>query len=465
MTTVSVKSFHLGLKVLVIIFLFAAMSPEPVFPTGGQQPSAGTGSDKIVELKIWSNERHALAFRQAGFDKFADLNPGIKINYEVFTEDYFNTLELSFQSGQSPDIFNCRANPAPYYVERNMLIPLDSYITPQFRARFAEPFSIENINTVDGKQYSLPAEGVSFRIIYNKEIFQAAGIAAPPKTLDEYYSIVKKITDWGKSNGIYGTAQQFKVPTSVGERVFDQFAYRNEFSSYNFRTGRYDFSVMKPILGLFRRMYAEGLMFPGTEGMEIDMVRAQFAEGKIGMYCNGSWEVGIFASNGQFPAKQDWSAAPYPGINTPNPKGKTKIMSAGNSWGISTSCKNPGSAWKLFEYMFTEDYLAAFQEGGYGFVTMPGAVAKVTPPIGMKGFMEFSTDSSLEKIWPVPPDMLNMVVEGRRAHEIYVAIVLGVADIDAGLEDLTTRYNTALDRGVANGTVKRIIDANFDPAK
>jgi multiple sugar transport system substrate-binding protein len=446
---------------LLVLLIFIGLTP--VFAAGGQAEKGGTGQK--VDLKWWSNGRHDLAYRTAGVEQFNAANPDIQIKYEVFTEDYFNTLELSFQSGQAPDMFSSANNPVMYYVERNMCLPLNDYITPQFRARFADPFTIEGVNTVDGKQYSLPEVGVTFRLMYNKEIFKAAGIPEPPKTMDEYYTIAKRITDWGKSRGIYGTAQQLKVVNSVGERVFDQLAYRNGSSSYNFRTGRYDFSVMKPVLEYFRRMYADGIMFPGSEGMEIDMVRAQFADGKIAMYFNGSWEVGIYAKGGQFPAKQDWGAVVYPGLKTPNPAGKTKLWGAGNSWAISTSCKNPDAAWKYFEFLFSDEIVGGYQGGGYGFILLPDAAAKAAVPEGMIGFKEFSINPAVEKIWPVSPDMLNLVVEGRRAYEIYVAIVIGAVDMDAGLADLTTRYNVALDKGVADGTVKRTIDVSFDPTK
>jgi multiple sugar transport system substrate-binding protein len=449
-------------RVLILMALAVLAGLAPVFAAGGQ-PASGTGDGKIV-LKWWSNGRHDLTFRNAGVEEFNNANPDIQIVYEIFTEDYFNTLELSFQSGQAPDMFACTSNPMGYYVERNMCIPLNKYITPAFRAKFAEPFSIEGVNTINGQQYSLPHTGVSFRLMYNKEIFKAAGIAEPPKTMDEYYIIAKRITDWGKSRGIYGTAQQFKVVNSVGERVFDQLAYRNGFSNYDFRTGRYNFSVMKPVLEYFRRMYADGIMFPGTEGMEIDMVRAQFAEGKIGMYFNGSWEVGIFAKDGQFPAKQDWGVVPLPGLTNPNPTGKTKLWGAGNFNAITTACKNPDAAWKYFEYLFSDKVIQEYQGGGFGFLLV-NAAAKAPVPAGITGFKEFSINPALEKVWPVSPDMQTMVVEGRRAYEIYTAIVLGAVNIDAGLADLTARYNTALDRGIANGTVNRTIIPDFDPAK
>jgi multiple sugar transport system substrate-binding protein len=432
---------------------------------GGQSGGSPEGTGKKTEIKVWANVRHDLAFRTACIERFNAGQPDINVVYEVFTDNYFNTLELSFQSGQAPDIFLSAFNPILYYVERNMVQPIDKYLSPQFREKMGEPFSIDGVNTVDGKQYTFSENGVTHRLVYNKEIFRDAGIAGPPRTMDEYYATVKKITEWGRSRGIYGTAQHFKTPMTVSERVFEQVGFRNGITPYNFNTGRYDFSVMKPVLDYFRRMYAEGLMFPGTEAMESDMVRAQFADGKVGMYLGTSHVVSLYAKNGQFPAKQEWGVAPHPGLKDPEPRGKTKIWRAGNSWAISSACKNPDAAWKFLEFIFNEDNLTAYQEGGYGFVAMPAAAKRARAPEGMIGFKECSVNPDLDRVWPVPPDALNMTVEGRRAYEIYVAIVLGAVDMDAGLGDLTSRYNAALEKGVANGTVKRIIDPAFDPAK
>lgn len=70
---------------------------------------------------------------------------------------------------------------------------------------------IDNVNRFDGKVYSLPNTGLTMRLVYNKDIFTKAGIQNPPVSLQEMVDDAKKITEAGKSEGIYGFALNFKI--------------------------------------------------------------------------------------------------------------------------------------------------------------------------------------------------------------------------------------------------------------
>jgi multiple sugar transport system substrate-binding protein len=448
------------MKKTTIVILLALVIMGSLYAGGGGQQSAGGGKTQLV---LWTAQRHDLALRQRKLEEFSRLHPDIEVKMEIFTENYLSTLDLSFQSGQAPDIFQAADNNASYFVERNMALPLDKYVTNDYKARFGDLYSIDQVNTVNGQVYTLAERGVTYRLLYNQDIFDAAGIPGPPKTLDELYSYAKKITDWGKKDGIYGIGMQLKTPFSVGERVIDQIGFRNGIAAYDFKNGAYNYAVMKPILDVFRRMYAEGVMFPGAEGMEIDPLRTQFAAGKIAMYYNGSWEPGIFAPNGQFPAKSNWSAAPLPGIGTANPPGRTDIKNAGKSWMISRTCKNPDAAWKYLEFLLSDEYLTEYNEGAFGLIIVPSVAATAKSP-DIRGWKEFSMNPGLETIWPVRPDTIGLQVEGRNAYDTYIAIILGAVNIDTALADLTTRYNTALNKAVSSGAMKPVINKTFNPA-
>jgi multiple sugar transport system substrate-binding protein len=454
------KRYMKSLKIKCLFALCALVIAANGFCNGSKQE---TGSGKKAELVLWTAQRADLAIREKKLAEFNAANPDIQVKMEIFTENFLSTLELSYASGQSPDIFQVADNNASYFVERNMVQPLDKYITPAYKARFGDLYSIDQVNTVNGKVYTLPERGVTYRLLYNKDIFDKVGISAPPKTLDELYEYSKKITDWGKKDGIYGIGMQLKTPFSVGERVFDQIGFRNSIAAYNFKTGKYDYSVIKPVVDVFRRLYAEQIMFPGVEGLEIDPLRTQFADGKIAMYYNGSWEPTIYAPGGQFPHKYRWGAAPLPGIKTATPTGRTDIKNAGKSWAISSSCKNPDAAWKYIEFLLSDQYMTDYHEGGYGMVIIPSVTAKAKAP-AIPGWEDFTMNPALETIWPVRPDTVGLQVEGRNAYDTYVAIVLGAVNIDTALADLTARYNTALDKAVAEGSLKRIINTAFNPA-
>jgi multiple sugar transport system substrate-binding protein len=429
---------------------------------GGQSAGDGNAGARTPVL-VWTGTRSDLAYREPKMAEFNRANPNIEVKMEVFTDNYLSTLELAFASGQAPDIFLSVDNNATYYVDRNMPIPLDKYITPEFKARFGDLYSIDLVNTVDGKIYTLTERGVTYRLLYNQDIFDALGISGPPKSLEELYDYAKRITDWGKKDGIYGFGIHLQTPFSVGERIIDQIAYRNGISPYNFKTGVYNHGALKPVLDVFRRMYAEGIMFPGVEGLSIDPLRAQFADGKVAMYFNGSWEPTLYAPNGQFPNKHNWNAVPLPGIGSAAPAGRMDVRGAGKSFMISTASKNPDTAWKYLEFMLSDEYLVEYHEKAYGFVIIPSVAAKAKAP-DIRGWAECTINPAVETSWPLRPDQIGLQIEGRNAYDTYASIILGAVNTDTALADLASRYNTALDRAVANRTIPRIINTGFDPA-
>lgn len=426
---------------------------------GGAQTQEGKTPKEIL---VWTGQRADAVYREKKLEEYNTANPDSKVKMEIYTEDYASTLELAFTSKQSPDIFQV-VNNAQYYVERYMLMPLDDFITDDFKARFGDLYSIDQINNVDGKMYTLSERGITYRLLYNKDIFDQVGLAGPPKTMEEVYDYAKQITEWGKNEGIYGFAMQLKSPSVVGERIIDQIGFRNAISAYDYKTGKYDYSVMKPVLEPLRNMYIEQIMFPGAEGLDSDPLRTQFAAGKIGMYIYGNWEFTIYAEGGQFPAECNWGVASIPGIGTENPTGRTDIKNAGKSWGISSDCKNPEEAWKYIEYILSDDYLKGYQEGGYGTVIIP-SVSNIASTPDITGAAEFAMDESLDMIWPVRPDeKAGLSIEGKNAYDVYTAIILGAADMESSLQDLTERYNTGLDTSEKNGSVKRVMIPDFSP--
>jgi len=447
-----------GIVVLCCLLLavVSACTPQTAGTIGSESESV-----KKTDILLWTAQRADIVFREKKLAEFNNANPDLNVKMEAYTEDYATTLELAIASEQAPDIFQV-INNARYYVDRNMLQPIDKYVTKDFEQRYGSLFKIDEVNTVDGKLYTLAERGITFRLIYNKDIFEKVGLKEPPKTIEQMYEYAKKITEWGKKDGIYGYAMPLKTTSSVGERIIDQLAYRNGFSFYDYKTGKYDFTVMKPIVNIHRKMFEEGIMFPGVEGLTIDPLRTQFAAGKIGMYINGNWEIAIFAKDGQFPAQCNWGAAPLPGIDTENPSGKTDIKNAGKSFGISITCKHPDLAWRYMDYLLSDEYLAQYQEEGYGTIIVPSAV-KIAKTRGLPGEEDFAMKESLDMIWPVRPDTAGLQFEGKNAYDTYAAIILGAVDVDEALNDLTQRYNKGLDECERAGTVKRVIIPGFDP--
>lgn len=123
-------------------------------------------------------------------DYIADFNamyPNIKVNVETVT-DYAETSLLRLQSGDYwgdimmiPAVDNGELS--TYFYDYGSLDTMESLV------RFA------NSKMYDGEVYGIASTGNAQGIVYNKKVFEEAGITALPKTPDEFMTDLQMIKD------------------------------------------------------------------------------------------------------------------------------------------------------------------------------------------------------------------------------------------------------------------------------
>lgn len=428
-------------------------SPEASAPAS-EQPKSG----EKIKLSYWTGDRHDQEYIKELVDRFNETNAdNIEVELVVKTDDFNQAIDLAYASGQAPDIIRVKENTIQPWVKKGYLEPIDGYLSEEFKQKFQ---AIPDYNQLEGKMYSLPNYGTTLRLVYNKDLFAKAGVDAPPKTLAEMVDIAKKLTEAGKAEGAYGFAQNFKNTQSAMFRSARVIAEASGLGGlgYDFKTARYDWGSYKEIVEAFKQMVDDGSTMPGMESLDIDPLRAQFAEGKIGMYISFSSEPGVYQD--QFPAKIDWAAAPVPTIDG-TVKGKTSLL--GGQWlAISSQSKHKDAAWKFVEFMYSDEFLKTYQEKGFGLSMVP-AISEIagSPNIkGIEGFIPTENDGT----WPLEPTS-SIQVEGELATDAFFKYMLSGGDLDAIIADLNKRYNAALDKAIAAGEVKAEPNPDFDPMK
>ncbi|WP_028547503.1 ABC transporter substrate-binding protein [Paenibacillus sp. UNC451MF] len=421
--------------------------------------SAASGAKPGEKTKItyWTLDRHDADYIKEMIEKFNSTNKdNIEVELVVKADDYAQALDLAFAAAQAPDVFRVKEGSAiQTFYKKGYMAPIDGYLTDEQKKKFP---AMPDQNQFDGKMYSLPNYGSTMRLVYNKDLFDKAGITKPPTTLAEMVDTAKKLTAVGKSTGAYGFALPFKNPAGAWNRSARVIAELSGYGGfgYDFKTARYDMSGFKEITKAFKQMRDDGSTLPGMEALDIDPLRAQFAEGKIGMYLSYSSEPGVYKS--QFPAKINWSSAPAPTIDG-NIKGASGFL--GGQWlAISKDSKKKDAAWKFISYMYGDDILQPYHEKGYGISMVPSIISKAKKPEinGIEGFLPNKYDG----VWPTPP---NVNVQGAKAEDALWRYILEGGDLDKVIADINKRYNDALDKAISSGDVKVTTDPSFDPAK
>lgn len=429
------------------------------------EKTQSAGGEKTV-IKVWSKDRHDATYVQKKVDEYnASNTDNIQVDYQLYTDNYVQAIDMAVQSGELPDILVQQDQMFDKYVNEGQWADFYDYIDTDMKEYF-KSVVYPGYNELDGKLYFIPTTGTTCRLFYNKEIFDRVGISEPPKTLEEVVEYAKKINTELSKEGIYGFAENMKSASSGLQRSMCVGLDRETglVRGYDFVKGEYDFSQWADTLKLWKELLSDECAFPGCESLDIDPLRTQFAAGKIGMYMSYSHaEPGVYQN--QFPMDSSkWDCVPIPTVG-----GKTtgkQYFTGTGSYVLNAKSPNVDKAFKVYKDIFAnEDYLIGYYEGGFGVSILPSVIEKAKPGQDFQD-KKWLLISDIDALLPKPPHTAfasGMVVEGEDMFKTCESIYYGDADIDSTLKDLTDRYNKAYQEAVKNGSGHEVKIENYDP--
>ena len=420
-------------------------------------------AEEKTKVVVWTTGRADYNYMLPVVEKYNETNQSnIEIVYEVYSDNFQQVLELAFDTGNGPDVFYS-GNPIWATLSyTGHALPLNDMLSDEQYAFFGGEKNFgETINMRDGNILTLPYTISTPRLVYNKDIFARAGIEKVPETFDEVIAAAKTITEKLSGEGIYGFAINLKSPSSSLGRTLDYMMQPTcgLTNGYNFKTGRYEFDKVTEIVAFLRQMFADGSTFPGCDQLDIDPLRTQFAAGRIGMYYSYTGaEYGVYTS--QFPTEADWDFAPLTGNGT-----RVGLQGAdgGKSFAINKDSKVPEQAFEVLSYLMSEEVLVGSYEAGLHISMLDDVIAASEVPEAIQ-LHPMMAKQETDGLWPLSPT--GLTIEGEDYYSTFAGHILGIPgyeDLDALAQDLNNRYNTALDKGIADGTVEPVVYPNFDP--
>lgn len=423
-------------------------------------------AEEPTQITIWTKDRHDQEFMTALWDAFNEANPDIHVNYEMYTDNYAQVIEIASSTNELPEIFCVNGTAMTDAMrQRDQIVYIDEFITDEMRETFDSSFFVEGLNMHEGKIFSLPNTGTTLRLVYNKDIFERAGLAGPPKSIDEMVEYAITITETLGGEGVYGFALPLANPRSGFQRGITQMPLLNGdpvFEGFDYAQGKYDFSSYKPYIEALAKIWEAEAAFPGCESLNIDPLRTQFADGKIGMYMTYNHsEYGVYTD--QFPTEQKWDYEQLPTL-TGEILGSQKL-SAGTWYAMTTTCTDTEKGWRVLSAMYDFENLVNYYEKGLGVCVLPAVIEKAKTPAAIETLAYMGIQPT-DKMWPLEP--INIVPEGDDWGVRFAEVIFGVnTDIDGIIEDLNARYQAAYEKSVADGLNAEVhypeIDAK-DPA-
>ena len=215
---------------------------------------------------------------------FSATHPDVDVKVEVVPWDNLEQrLTTDIAGGTAPDIAMIGTRWLLDFVKNDIAEPLDSYIAPEFKARFLENFL--EPSTISGKLYGLPVAASARAMYYNKDIFVKAAITDPPENWDTLVADAKKIRALG--NDIYGFALQGKEIETDAYWYYSLWTHGGELIEGT-KSGIASPAAVAA-LTLYRSLIDEGLTEPNPTGYNRQDIEGLFKQGRIGMILTGPW--------------------------------------------------------------------------------------------------------------------------------------------------------------------------------
>ncbi|MBI4094515.1 MAG: extracellular solute-binding protein [Candidatus Liptonbacteria bacterium] len=151
-----------------------------------------------VALTVWGVEaKEAFAAVITGYES---LRPNAEVDYvEIPEARYERELVNALAAGKGPDVFMLQNRALP--AEQDKLVP--AHPTQLDLARFRElyPTVAEVDFTAEGQVFAVPLSVDTLILFYNRDLFDRAAVVGPPKTWQEFQSVVpalKSVTPAGQ---------------------------------------------------------------------------------------------------------------------------------------------------------------------------------------------------------------------------------------------------------------------------
>ena len=308
-------------------------------------------SPKLIYWSMWNEaEPQGQVISRAAQAFTAETGIRVEINFNG--RDIRNTLQPALEAGEVIDIFDediDRVNS----VWRNFLLNLEPYVGKVYPTTGGRPFNQVVNNTLinlakeagGGSVMTIPYQPFVFTMMYNKDIFNQAGITTLPKTWDEFLVVCQKLNDIGipaitVDDAYMACLFGYTVNRLVGMNVTLAMVRNNDFGGpHVLRFGQ-----------IWENMARNGFVHPNAAGNVWPAGQVnEFAQGRAAMYLNGTWLPNEIRGNAP---NFNWGSFAFPAID-PRGDGIEANNYGGQSFGINRNTKFPEEAFSFVVWLTT----------------------------------------------------------------------------------------------------------------
>jgi multiple sugar transport system substrate-binding protein len=339
----------------------AATQPAAQQPAATQAATSGSSGGAPVELTFWywaeSDAPGADKWMADTVEAYKKVKPNVKVTVVPQSTD---TLISAFQSavtaGSGPDIASQWATgPVLGFVWQDALVPINDYVP----ASEMDNWLNTNENTYNGKVWGVPMYLLGIGMMYNKDLFNQAGVQPPSGdrwTWDEFVAACDKLKAAGITPFVNGDKNGY-----IGAWWFANVGIQSLDSTDDLRQaviGKASFTDPK-YTGWYKNLddlVKKGYFNQDVMSLDLDQGERLFWEGKGAM----AW-----GSDGMIKQAMTDLGADKVGVMRAPKLNSAKLADAGNatqsiSFLITKWSKHPQEAADFLTFLHTPERLAAW---------------------------------------------------------------------------------------------------------
>lgn len=403
--------------------------------SGGGEPQSDESAAPSGELEFWTiNLKEGYQDYIEGLiaDYEAD-HDGVTINW-VDVSDYQQTqtrLISALASGDIPDVVNVTPFILPLLADNGSVLPLSEITddTDSIAAEYTEGFW--DAGVIEDEAYAIPYYGSGSALLYNKGIFEAAGLdpEQPPTTWAEVFEDARVIHERTGHAGFVHTLDDFNdagntadiLASHAGVPLMDDSG-----TAATFNTPEAAEHIQQYVDGV-----ADGwISKTSVNGVTLDGAR-EFAQGQVAMMFNGPWLLRWIEENASAEVAKQVGLAPHP----ESPTGYANAFL--QQFAIPAGADDPALALDFARYVSgTVIDLAAEAP------VLPTLKAQVEDPAYLELFgADVLTSQPIQFFWPKDPDVAKLLESLRQNLQ---AALLGEAGAAEALDTAAEEWNGLL---------------------
>lgn len=431
------KRMQIALLFSIIITILAGCLTSPDYIDTGISSNI-TAQQETVSLLSFPDQPKEY-FKEA--IEHAGINANVNV-LEVPQNQYEDKVHLMLMAREATDLILMDSPNIASYAVTGVLEPLDTYWDKEDFNDLLE--TTKNSVRWDGHIWASPLNESSCLLFYNRRLFEEAGITAPTNLSDAWdlntlLDVAKRLTKKDRDGNItqYGILpSMFAINNRNEGMAYTQMLYLWWFGGDilspdgTTASGYFDSPQSIDAIRYYGELFYKHKVAPSQE------IVNGFVSGKIAMWINGPWLLGVWKDN--FPEFYDggWGVMPLPrGIESASPTGSWNIA-------ITKQSTKKDVAWSVIKAITGKDGMRIWCKGTGNIPArksiLENDIVYDTNPVYQIIREQLNENSRSRPITPAYPDISEAIID------CFNSVAHG-EDVEPVVEEAVKKINKSLE--------------------